>query len=310
MGYHGILWASMGYAKFFCFGRLPPDRSKSPRCRGERFRAHKSLNSCPYDKQMRHDYVPVLFGTWRIGRTWDGPQKPRRTARRQEPRIHRQGRRERRVGAEKGWEMWGLRGDKERRKNIRARRSVSRVLSPPRRTGAGDDHSSGTPVTGRLVRPTRAAARKPACRTLAGAPPLRGLAPGGVYHAGPVAGTAVRSYRTLSPLPSLAEASEGGLLSVALSLGSPPPGITRHRVSMEPGLSSPRRSGRRPSDRLARLFSYACAAAASTRARSASSRATVSRSIRPSIRAGRKWRWNASTTLIVVRSRMPLSSTA
>ena len=46
----------------------------------------------------------------------------------------------------------------------------------------------------------------------------------------------------------------GGLLSVALSLGSPPPGITRHRVSVEPGLSSPRgfpRCERQPSDRLA-----------------------------------------------------------
>ena len=31
----------------------------------------------------------------------------------------------------------------------------------------------------------------------------------------------------------------GGLLSVALSLGSRPPGVTRHRVSVEPGLSSP-----------------------------------------------------------------------
>jgi hypothetical protein len=30
----------------------------------------------------------------------------------------------------------------------------------------------------------------------------------------------------------------GGFLSVALSLGSPPPGVTRHRASMEPGLSS------------------------------------------------------------------------
>ena len=29
-----------------------------------------------------------------------------------------------------------------------------------------------------------------------------------------------------------------GLFSVALSLGSPPPGVTRHRISMEPGLSS------------------------------------------------------------------------
>ncbi len=33
--------------------------------------------------------------------------------------------------------------------------------------------------------------------------------------------------------------NRGGLLSVALSLGSPPPAVSRHRVSMEPGLSSP-----------------------------------------------------------------------
>jgi hypothetical protein len=32
-------------------------------------------------------------------------------------------------------------------------------------------------------------------------PPLFDLAPGGVYHAGAVAGPAVRSYRALSPLP-------------------------------------------------------------------------------------------------------------
>jgi len=30
----------------------------------------------------------------------------------------------------------------------------------------------------------------------------------------------------------------GGLFSVALSLGSPPPAVSRHRVSVEPGLSS------------------------------------------------------------------------
>ena len=34
-------------------------------------------------------------------------------------------------------------------------------------------------------------------------PPLFGLAPGGVCRAGTVAGTAVRPYRTLSPLPAL-----------------------------------------------------------------------------------------------------------
>jgi hypothetical protein len=32
--------------------------------------------------------------------------------------------------------------------------------------------------------------------------------------------------------------STGGIFSVALSLGSPPPGATRHLVSVEPGLSS------------------------------------------------------------------------
>ena len=34
----------------------------------------------------------------------------------------------------------------------------------------------------------------------------------------------------------------GGVLSVALSLESPPPGVTRHRTSVEPGLSSLRQS--------------------------------------------------------------------
>ncbi|SUS06708.1 conserved hypothetical protein [uncultured Defluviicoccus sp.] len=68
---------------------------------------------------------------------------------------------------------------------------------------------------------------------------LLGLAPGGVYRAVAVTGSAVRSYRTLSPLPADANVPAGGLLSVALSLGSPPPGVTRHRASVEPGLSSP-----------------------------------------------------------------------
>src|SRR5260221_547497 len=42
----------------------------------------------------------------------------------------------------------------------------------------------------------------------------------------------------------------GGMFSVALSLGSPPPGVTRHRASVEPGLSSPcdmQRAAIRPS---------------------------------------------------------------
>jgi len=62
---------------------------------------------------------------------------------------------------------------------------------------------------------------------------LFGLAPGGVFHALFVTKKPVRSYRTFSPLPRL-----GGIFSVALSLGFPPPDVIWHRVLIEPGLSS------------------------------------------------------------------------
>ena len=45
-------------------------------------------------------------------------------------------------------------------------------------------------------------------------------------------------FHPYPPPPRERGSRTGGLLSVALSLGSPPPGVTRHRVSMEPGLSS------------------------------------------------------------------------
>src|SRR5450432_3747277 len=41
--------------------------------------------------------------------------------------------------------------------------------------------------------------------------------------------------------PILLRGLAGGLLSVALSLGSPPPDVIRRRVSVEPGLSSARK---------------------------------------------------------------------
>jgi len=56
--------------------------------------------------------------------------------------------------------------------------------------------------------------------------PLFGLAPGGVCPATGVATGAVRSYRTFSPLPR--NESRGGIFSVALSVGSRPPGVTWH----------------------------------------------------------------------------------
>jgi hypothetical protein len=108
--------------------------------------------------------------------------------------------------------------------------------------GERDGHSSGTPVARRLKQPTRAAGPdRPRDKvSLAPAPLLFGLAPGGVYRAVSVAGNAVRSCRTVSPLPQAVRyAPEAVCFSVALSLGLPPPDVIRHRSSVEPGLSSP-----------------------------------------------------------------------
>ena len=61
------------------------------------------------------------------------------------------------------------------------------------------------------------------------------------------------------PKPRKRECRTGGLLSVALSLGLPPPGVTRLRLPMEPGLSSTYSAQRmkpRSSDRLARFRLY------------------------------------------------------
>jgi len=63
--------------------------------------------------------------------------------------------------------------------------------------------------------------------------PLLSLAPSGVFQRSLLPIEPVCSYHTFSPLPCY-----GGLFSVALSLGFPPPGITWHCVFAEPGLSS------------------------------------------------------------------------
>ena len=62
--------------------------------------------------------------------------------------------------------------------------------------------------------------------------PLFGLAPGGVFPATSVARRAVRSYRTISPLP--APRGAGGIFSVALSVGSRLPGVTWHPALWSP----------------------------------------------------------------------------
>ncbi len=66
---------------------------------------------------------------------------------------------------------------------------------------------------------------------------LLGLAGGGVFPAGDVAAAAVRSYRTISPLPEPRKAI-GRVFSVALSLGLPPVAVSHHRALILLGLSS------------------------------------------------------------------------
>jgi hypothetical protein len=59
---------------------------------------------------------------------------------------------------------------------------------------------------------------------------LFGLAPDGVYPATNVTISAVRSYRTISPLPR----KRGGIFSVALSIDSRRPGVTWHLILWSP----------------------------------------------------------------------------
>ncbi len=63
---------------------------------------------------------------------------------------------------------------------------------------------------------------------------LFGLAPSGVFPATTVTNRAVRSYRTISPLPVCRLAITGGIFSVALSVGLRLPGVTWHSVLRSP----------------------------------------------------------------------------
>ena len=110
--------------------------------------------------------------------------------------------------------------------------------SVPTAIAVDDGYSSRMAVASHLKQPTRTSVQDRTC-CIRQRVSLHGLAPDGVYHARSVASSAVRSYRTFSPLPAYPFPASGGLFSVALSLGLPPPGVTRHPDPVEPGLSSP-----------------------------------------------------------------------
>lgn len=104
----------------------------------------------------------------------------------------------------------------------------------------GDDHSSGMVIAHHLARPTRAAGGTTPAQLLAKAKlctcatPIRSCSRRGL----PCHCRCRQRGALLPHLFTLAGARPGGLFSVALSLGSPPAAVSRHRFSMEPGLSS------------------------------------------------------------------------
>jgi hypothetical protein len=120
------------------------------------------------------------------------------------------------------------------------------------------DHSSGTPVARRLQQPTRTAGSGHRSRFLRlradPAPPLFGLAPGGVYRAAAVAGNAVRSYRTFSPLPRPNATHRGGLIlcgtvpRLAPAGRYPAPYVHGARTFLPHRLSALMRAAVRPTD--------------------------------------------------------------
>ena len=91
-----------------------------------------------------------------------------------------------------------------------------------------DNHSSGVCVTAALKQPTRIQ-----CGPHLQDPYLALLRVGFTMPL-TVASSAVRSYRTLSPLPFYASIDLGGLLSAALAVGLRRPGVTWHSALWSP----------------------------------------------------------------------------
>jgi hypothetical protein len=116
-----------------------------------------------------------------------------------------------------------------------------------------DGHSSGTPVAGRLEQPTRATGPTDRARGKTRASLLFGFAPGGACRAADVAASAVRSCRTLSPLPRRLAVAPGrfafcgAIPGVAPAGRYPAPCPYGARTFLRPSTGS----GRRPSGRLA-----------------------------------------------------------
>ena len=145
---------------------------------------------------------------------------------------------------------------------LSARRSVSRVLSRRALRAGMAIHLGRSSPNASRDRPERRRgrpARQRPDRDTGRLPLLLGLAPGGVCPAAAVAGGAVRSYRTISPLPPMpSDGAEtrarrcvfcGTFPGVAPAGRYPAPCLRGARTFLPPADRKP--EGERPSDRLA-----------------------------------------------------------
>ena len=139
------------------------------------------------------------------------------------------------------------------------------------------NHPSGTHVAVRLKRPTRKPLRAAGTSPKARALPYLVVLQVGFAVPPNVATGAVRSYRTVSPLPAAAHRSLlgpgfhpastaatrcniGGLLSVALSVGSRPPGVTWHLALWSPDFPPRRETQRLPGRLPPAVYAASCSA--------------------------------------------------
>src|SRR3954467_5401680 len=120
----------------------------------------------------------------------------------------------------------------------RTSRPVSRVLCTRSEDRAGD-HPSRPAVADSLLRSTRELGRAALQRSLSD------LAPGGVCRAARVTpGAGGLLHRRFTLTSDFPKEAAGGLLSVALSRGSPRVGVTHHPALWSPDF--PRRAANRP----------------------------------------------------------------
>ena len=167
--------------------------------------------------------------------------------------------------------------------------SVLASRSPFSDPEAMDDHSSGACVAAGFTRPTRRAGRKCPCRLAEAcdSPPYSALLPVGFAVPPPL----LEARWALTPPFHPCRPSRswtGGLFSVALSLSLRSPAIGRHRISVEPGLSSSpaitRGSSGRPAIRTAGVLRLKGASGQALR-RTAGARASLHQPRRPHIPA-------------------------